>query len=134
MRKRASQSHVLPDGGAEKPELPARWHPTDAQLRRVTAVMLDDITAGFNLSLLAEQCGFSRGHFIRVFRQTTGLPPYRWLLNERVRRACTLLDSTVVSIADIALQCGFSDQSHMTRVFSNILGITPAAWRRQGKE
>ncbi len=133
MRKRVPQGPVRPRDGTEILGLPGRWCLTEAQLQRVTAFMLDNITADISLSLLAAQCGFSRGHFIRAFRQTTGLPPYRWLLNERVKRACLLLDETPSSIADIALQCGFSDQAHLTRIFSKILGITPAAWRRRAR-
>lgn len=134
MRKCAPQGCLLPEGEARKRELPRRGQLSETQFQRAAAIMLADITADIDLSLMAEQCGFSRGHFIRAFRQTTGLPPYRWLLNERVKRACTLLENTTESIVDIALQCGFSDQSHMTRIFSNILGCTPAVWRRQRRD
>ena len=113
------------------PVVAPRWPLTPAQLRHVTARLLDDITANPSLDQLAMLCGFSRGHFIRAFRHATGLPPYRWLLNERVNRAQVYLDTTELPLADIALSCGFSDQAHMTRMFSRILGVSPGAWRRQ---
>ncbi len=101
-----------------------------AQLRRVTSRLLDDITADISLDELAAECGYSRGHFIRAFKQTTGLPPYRWLLHERVKRVQIYLSETAEPLVDIALQCGFADQAHMTRIFTKITGISPGAWRR----
>lgn len=101
------------------------------QMRRVAALLLDDITADIGLDELAAECGYSRGHFIRAFKQATGLPPYRWLLHERVKRVQIYLSETTTPLADIALQCGFSDQAHMTRIFTKIIGLSPGAWRRQ---
>ena len=66
-----------------------------------------------------------------AFKQITGMPPHRWLLMQRVTRAKDLLRGTITPIAEIALTCGFSDQSHLTRVFSKTFGISPGAWRRQ---
>lgn len=130
MRKRGLKGEGLAVGAA-RVQCPERWRLTEPQLQRVTALMLEDLSVTFDLVALAAACGFSRGHFIRAFKQTTGLPPYRWLLNERVRRACALLDGTSFPVADIALQCGFSDQAHLTRIFSKLMGISPAAWRRR---
>jgi transcriptional regulator GlxA family with amidase domain len=103
-------------------------------MRRIAARLLDDISADISLDELATECSYSRGHFIRAFKQTTGLPPYRWLLHERVKRAQIYLSETGAPIADIALQCGFSDQTHMTRIFTKIIGISPGAWRRHRRQ
>jgi hypothetical protein len=56
--------------------------------------------------------------------------PHRWLLERRVDRAKELLRHSS-PIAEIALECGFSDQSHFTRVFTNLMGVPPGVWRRQ---
>jgi AraC family transcriptional regulator len=101
--------------------------------RRVTSRLLDDLTGDTSLAELAALCGRSRSHFIRAFKQSTGMPPHRWLLTQRVKRAKELLRGTNTPIAEIALACGFSDQSHLTRVFSKAFRITPGAWRRQWK-
>jgi AraC-like DNA-binding protein len=101
--------------------------------RRVTARLLDDLAGDTSLSELAALCGRSRSHFIRAFKQSTGMPPHRWLLLQRVERAKDLLRGTTTPIAEIALTCGFSDQSHLTRVFAKAFRITPGAWRRQWK-
>lgn len=105
-----------------------------AQLRRATSRLLDDITADISLDALAAECGYSRGHFIRAFKQATGLPPYRWLLHERVKRARIYLDETTAPLADIALQCGFANQAHMTRIFTKLTGTSPGMWRRQRRQ
>jgi AraC-like DNA-binding protein len=107
---------------------------TPLQERRVTSRLLDDLTADTSLSELAELCGLSRSHFIRAFKQSTGMPPYRWLLMQRVKRAKDLLRGTKMPIAEIALTCGFADQSHLTRVFSKAFRISPGAWRREWKD
>ena len=107
---------------------------TPIQERRVTSRLLDDLTGDPSLSELALLCGLSRSHFVRAFKQSTGLPPHRWLLVQRVRRAKILLHCTKSPIAEIALACGFADQSHFTRVFSRIFGISPGAWRRQRED
>jgi len=104
---------------------------TPLQERRVTSRLLDDLAADTNLAELAALCGLSRSYFIRAFKHTTGLPPHRWLLRQRVKRAKELLQGTKMPIVEIATACGFADQSHLTRVFSKAFGISPAMWRRQ---
>ena len=106
---------------------------TPLQERRVTSRLLDDLTADTSLSELAELSGLSRSYFIRAFKQITGMPPYRWLLMQRVKHAKALLRGTNLPIAEIAMACGFADQSHLTRVFSKAFRTSPAAWRRQWK-
>ena len=106
---------------------------TPLQERRVTTRLLDDLTSDPSLAELAALCGLSRGHFIRAFKQATGMPPHRWLLMQRVKRAKDLLRGTDMSLADVAVACGFADQSHLTRVFSKAFGISPGAWQRQWK-
>jgi AraC family transcriptional regulator len=79
---------------------------------------------------VARACGLSRGHFTKAFRVATGLTPHQWLQRYRVDKAKTLLLNPSSSIAEIAGACGFADQSHLTRVFSRLVGSTPALWRR----
>jgi AraC family transcriptional regulator len=106
---------------------------TPLQERRVTSRLLDDLAADTNLAELAAMCGLSRSYFTRAFKQITGMPPHRWLLAQRAKHAKDLLRGTKLPIADIAVACGFADQSHLTRVFSKTFRISPAAWRRQWK-
>lgn len=78
---------------------------------------------------LAKQADLSAYHFVRAFKDTTGTTPYREVIERRVRLARALLKERNHSIADIALQAGFSSQSHMTSVFNQTIGVTPGRYR-----
>lgn len=101
------------------------------QLKRTTELMAGSLMEGLTLSRLAEECGLSPRHFARAFARSTGVPPHRWLLKHRVEQAKDLLRTRALPLADIALRCGFADQSHFTRVFSREVGVGPGEWRRR---
>jgi AraC family transcriptional regulator len=82
------------------------------------------------LNDLAATGGWSVRHFTRVFRQSTSETPHRWLMARRVERAKHLLGSRNLSLAEIALTCGFADQSHFTTCFRQVTGATPMKWRK----
>ncbi len=82
------------------------------------------------LAAVAQECGLSPTHFSRAFRKTVGAPPHRWVIQQRIVLAKTLLREGGMPLADVALTCGFSDQSHFTRFFSSSVGFSPGAWRR----
>lgn len=94
------------------------------------SIFSDNLEGDISISDVAEACNLSRGYFIRAFRETTGMTPYQWLLGERINRARELLRASNAPLAEIAIACGFADQSHFTRVFSSIVGTTPGTWRR----
>ncbi|MDI3566837.1 helix-turn-helix transcriptional regulator [Bradyrhizobium sp. Arg816] len=58
------------------------------------------------------------------------LSPHKWLLKRRVDQAKSLLRDRTLPLSDVALSCGFNDQSHFTRFFAKLTGVTPGAWRR----
>lgn len=101
-----------------------------AQERRVKELMTAGLYQDVPLSRLASECGLSVRHFTRVFRQSTGVSPHRWLLKYRVDRARDMLANKALSLSQVALLCGFADQSHFTRVFAAATGASPGAWRR----
>lgn len=100
------------------------------QERTAKELLLSDLSAEPRLSEIATACGLPVRQFIDAFRNTTGMPPFRWLRAYRVERAKELLRRTTLSLADIGAACGFADQSHFTRTFSAATGITPGNWRR----
>lgn len=100
------------------------------QERRAVAFMEDRLDQSFPVAAVAEACGLSVNHFSRAFRRSMGKPPHRWLLDRRIERAQALLRTSDMSLADVALACGFAEQSHFTRVFTRTVGIPPGAWRR----
>ena len=81
------------------------------------------------LTDMAEEAHLSRYHFIRVFKKHTGLAPHAFLTQTRVYQAKALISSGV-PLAQAAATCGFSDQSHMTRAFKTIYGMTPGQFVR----
>jgi AraC family transcriptional regulator len=103
---------------------------TRAQLNRAIEYIEQNPVDRVRLSELAALTGLSLSHFSHAFRQSTGMPPYRWQLNARVRKAQELLIEGAQPLAAIALATGFSDQAHFTRTFRQITGSTPAAWLR----
>lgn len=103
---------------------------TPHQLRRAQELMHAHLSSDISLKRLAEECGLSVTHFSRAFRQSTGMPPYRWLQERRLSKAMSLLADGKLSLSDIATECGFADQSHFTRIFHSHVGVSPGRWRR----
>jgi AraC-like DNA-binding protein len=101
------------------------------QLRRAGEMMLSNLQATSSIGAMAAECKISASHFARAFKQTTGLAPHQWLLAKRMEAAKDLLMDTDVRISEIALACGFVDQSHFSSVFGRKEGLSPAKWRRQ---
>ena len=100
------------------------------QLKRAEALLSENLSVQVPLGQVAEECGLSIRHLARAFRQSTGVPPHRWLLNRRVQRAKELLPNSKLSLSDVALACGFGDQSHFTRTFTAAVRLSPGVWRR----
>ena len=100
------------------------------QSRRAQEMMRSRLDEAIPVAELARAVSLSPGHFVRAFKQTTGQPPHRWLIEQRIDKAKQLLIGTTLSLGEIALACGFADQSHFTRMFSRVTHSTPGAWRR----
>lgn len=101
------------------------------QQRRASELLLARIGRHVPIAELAAVCRLSVSHFVRAFRQSMGLPPHQWIVMRRVDLSKDLLaERAARPLAEIALACGFADQSHFTRTFSRIVGMTPGAWRR----
>jgi AraC-like DNA-binding protein len=100
------------------------------QLRRVKALVVATGENSISVRRLAEECGLSPRHFTRAFSRSTGLPPHRWLLERRVEMAKPLLRDPNRSLVDVAIACGFTNQSHFTRIFTARVGRSPGLWRR----
>ncbi|CAJ6189447.1 helix-turn-helix domain protein [Burkholderia pseudomallei] len=127
---RAMQIHIVQQYGVAAPSAPAKGGLAGWQLERAKAILTENIAGEVPISQVASACGLSRSYFIKAFRQTVGTTPHRWLLEHKIERVKRSLLSQSAPIADIAHQCGFSDQAHLTRVFTSMIGTPPAAWRR----
>jgi AraC family transcriptional regulator len=100
------------------------------QLQRARDFMNANLAGDPSIAEVANECRLSSSYFARAFKQTTGVPPYRWMTNQRIERAKELLQDPRRELADIAQLCGFVDQSHFSRVFSRNEGHSPGRWRR----
>ena len=80
---------------------------------------------------LSQACGVSARHFIRAFRQSTGLTPHQWLMQERALSAKNLLEHSDRTLAEISAMCGYANQSHLCRAFLRCFGHSPSRARRQ---
>ena len=103
------------------------------QLCRAFDFMVAHLDGDPTIAELARECSLSRGYFARAFRQTTSTTPHQWLVRKRVERAKALLLESGLNLAEIALRCGFVDQSHFSRVFARFTGISPGRWRLQNR-
>jgi AraC family transcriptional regulator len=101
------------------------------QKRRATELLEAHLDGNIALQQVAEACGLSVSHFSRAFKQTFRMPPYKWLTERRVDRAIGLMTNFRLPLADIAVRCGFADQSALNRSFKRIHGVAPGIWRRR---
>lgn len=117
---------ALDTPGSEPPDR-ASCSPSVA---RAKSFIDDHFAANFTLEKLAAECGLSRFHLLRIFKDATGLTPVAYRTQRRIEEARALLRARR-PIADIALEVGFADQSHLTRHFQRLVGASPARYRQQ---
>ena len=116
----------------------ARGRPTPSalarrRLRMVTEYVESELHRTIQVADLAELVAMSASHFARCFKLATGVAPARYVVIRRIARAQLLLVQGDLSIAQVALACGFSGQAHLTRAFKDATGTTPGEFRRGGR-
>lgn len=128
----ALQAHLLKRYGSKSvPAQRATGGLAGWQAKRATDYLLAHLADDISLDDVAKQCGLSKSHFIKAFREKTGLPPHQWVISQRIERAKHLMKSTDLALTEVAFLCGFSDQSHFSRLFGRAEGVPPRAWRLQ---
>jgi AraC family transcriptional regulator len=106
---------------------------SERQLARALEYIRAHLGEDLSLGAVARQIGFSPYHFARLFRRATGAGLHQVVLRERVAHARRLLAGTGLPLANVAVEAGFADQSHLTLVFRRHLGLTPRAFRQEGR-
>lgn len=101
------------------------------QWSRLTDMLASELASDLSLSVLSAGAGLSEPHFVRLFRNTTGMSPHQYVVQERVKRARQLIEASTVPLVEVAARVGFANQSHLTRVFRRTYGTTPNTVRRQ---
>ncbi len=102
----------------------SRW-----EIRRALDLLTDSYTEPFDLDQFSKVVGLSKYYLEKVFKKSTGMSPYQYVIQLRVERAKALLASSPKSIIEIAMELGFFDQSHFTNAFRHFTGTSPLAYR-----
>lgn len=95
------------------------------QLRQTKDYIQEHLGQDIHLDEISNHLGLSRYYFCRLFKQSTGISPYQYVIHCRVERAKQLLKGKQQSLGEIAVACGFTHQSHFHRHFKRLTGITP---------
>lgn len=108
----------------------ASGRPVSREVFAAIDYMENHIDENVCLADLARACNRSPSHLSRLFGLQVGMPPHRYLMDMRITRARQMLEKTNISIAEIAVMCGFTHQEHLTRLFRRQYEATPGAYRR----
>ncbi|QDY70775.1 GlxA family transcriptional regulator [Qingshengfaniella alkalisoli] len=118
------------EGDAPQPGPPMIFETRDPLLRRALAMMQDNLGAPLSIEAIARRLDVSRRSLERRFKAQIGVTPAQASVEIRLTHATYMLDHSDASVAKIADATGFCDASHLTSVFHDARGITPAKWRR----
>lgn len=102
----------------------------DRKILQISEYIHAHLDQPIKLADLADVAGMSQFHFSRMFKQSMGISPHQYLLQQRVEQAKRLLKGSKLAIAEIALQCGFNSQSHLSKHFREAIGMTPSDYRK----
>ena len=111
-------AHVKPRNGLPK-----------TRLNRVIEFVEENLDKDITLAALAEIAGMGPHYFAELFKQSLGISPHQYVLRRRIERGRKLLHNPSVSVLEAAVRSGFSDQSHFTKLFRRIVGVTPSKYR-----
>jgi AraC family transcriptional regulator len=101
------------------------------QIGRVTEYIELNLANAIPVSTLSDIARLSTTYFARAFRQEFKCSPHQYVINRRIERAKALLSHEDLALCEIALMCGFADQSHLSRTFGRLVGCSPVGWRRE---
>ena len=123
-------ARLVPELGASRPANDAS-RSTDPRIARALAAARARLAERWTVAKLAKVAGMSRAAFARRFLADVGVPPLRFLANERLRRAAALLEATDASLAGIAVEVGYATEFALGRAFRRVVGEPPGVYRRR---
>jgi len=104
------------------------------QANRAARYVEAHVEGRLKVAELAQVVHLSSSHFSRAFKRTFGMTVHAWVMRTRIEVAKRMMLNTPYKLSEIAVCCGLSDQSHLTRWFRRVVGETPASWRRERHE
>ena len=122
-------ARLLTTGKVLRTLKPTAWGLPKPQLGRVIEKMKSDLCDSHDLETLAKESGYSRNHFLRLFREAMQCTPHRYLVRLRIEKALSLMKNRSLRLIDIATECGFSSQAQFSKTFRQVLGMTPNDYR-----
>jgi AraC family transcriptional regulator len=121
---------VRGDRGADQPSAQIRGGLAPWQIRRLNALVESHLAETLRCTDLAAAVRLSISHFTRMFAYSFGVPPHAYIVERRIAHAKYLIETADTPLCEIALACGFANQSHLSRAFRRVAGQTPNSWRR----
>ncbi|MCU0537367.1 MAG: AraC family transcriptional regulator [Hydrococcus sp. Prado102] len=127
----ALSMHLLHSYASRKPKIQQYESGlSKTQLDRVLEYINHHLEREIKLNDLAKVLGMSQYYFSRLFKQSMGVAPYEYVIQQRVERAKQLLKQRDVTIFDVATQCGFTHSSHLARHFKRLVGVAPQVFQK----
>jgi AraC family transcriptional regulator len=120
LRNYSTRKHSLPEYADGLPKY---------KLKQALEYMNVHLNENVSLATISEELGISQYYFCRLFKQSTGMTPHAYLIQQRVNRSKQLLKQRELTINDIAIECGFANPSHFAKHFRNHTGISPKEFR-----
>ena len=117
--------HLLRNYCSTQPKRGNRDGLSSSTLKQVVEYIHEHLNQDLKLAEIAAIAQISPYHFLRLFKQKMGATPHQYILQQRIERAKILLQYRELGLAEIAFHCGFYDQSHLTRSFKRMVGVTP---------
>lgn len=104
-------------------------NPQDDVIDKSIAFMRENLHSPLSLKQLADQALISSSHYSSLFKKKTGYPPLEYFNNIRIQKACQYLEFTTSNIKEVSYKLGFNDPYYFSRLFSNIMGLSPIEFR-----
>lgn len=124
--------HLLRNYAVKQPSLPKYTNGLPKYRLQLALDYINDyLDRDLSLEAIASKVGMSQYYFCRLFKQSIGLAPYQYVIQQRVEWAKRLLNQPELPICDIALQCGFASQGHLNLHFKRLVGVTPKSFRKK---